>query len=581
MMCPALPATAPLASGRASSGALGLLRRPTCSPVLTRRRLLASPQRPSLPRLTAAAAEPTTAAPPTSSATAAASPSSPPTPATAAAAVRAFYDAYNRRDLPALEQLLDPNVVYSDLVYPQPKKGRSAVMAWLGRVSEGAPKDLSFVIEGLAAGEEQLGQGQEGGEGGGEEGAATFGVGVKWHVALLEGQKGQKEGADNSDSTTTSRTPIIFPFSRGCSYVEVDARTGLIVRVRDVVEPSSKPGDLALSLLGGLAPLIRAVGPTAAERAGTVVDRKADAALVASSAIAPSSSTKNTTASSSSPSSSSSPPLPPTALRPTAIALWLFYAGYLSLAMLSDLPPGPPAYATQPEVLLEAFHESVNLLWIAEALEEFVGLPSLVPIVPSHPVSEAIFNLAVVWAAMFVPLMYSDARGSQVKNNQVWAVLVVFVTNLFLTPWMALREGVVLSSGGGGGSGSSGNGEGSSNNASSSSSLAPPLPGLQPVPGYSRALGFASAAAGALCIGWALAGRPEAGGDLAARWHYLSSFAGGDNRVFWAFILDYALFAVWQASMLSGAPAGYRFVPFAGMASWLIVRGGGGDSGRK
>jgi hypothetical protein len=475
----------------------------------------------------------------TTTATATTSPS-----AAAANAVRAFYDAYNRRDLARLESLLAADVVYSDLVYPEPKKGRPAVMAWLSRVSEGAPRDLAFVIEGLAAGEEQV-------AGDGGEAPNTTGVGVKWHVALLDGQKkknnnnNNEAGASSSSSSSSSPAePIIFPFSRGCSYVEVNS-SGLIVRVRDVVEPSSKPGDLALSLLGGLAPLIRAVGPTAAERAGTVVDRRADAMSNVTPATAPSSS----------PSSSSA------SLPPTALALWLFYAGYLAFAMLSDLPPGPPAYATQPQVLLETLHESVNLLWIAEALSK-LGLPMLVPVVPSHPVSEATFNFAVTWAALFVPLMFSDARGKRVARNGLWALAVVFVTNLFLTPWMALREGVGLQEAEGGQDGKA-------------SPSPAPAPGRQTLPGYSRALGFFAAGAGALCVGWALAGRPEMGGDLADRWRYVASFAGGGNRVFWAFWLDFALFSVWQASMLAGAPAGYRFLPFAGMAAWLIVRGGG------
>jgi hypothetical protein len=553
------------ASSRAPASTLltspALLRRGLGSSLLLLRR-----RRPSAPTLGRAAAAEAPTATTTAAKTAPIEPPSASTPAAAAAAsVRAFYDAYNRRDLPALSALLDDEVAYSDLVYPQPKRGRAAVMAWLERVSAGAPRDLAFVIEGLAAGEEQI----VGGAGDGPDASPsspsppprTVGVGVKWHVALLDGKSGgaRSDGDAGAASAATASNnsdsdPIIFPFSRGCSYVEVDARTGLIVRVRDVVEPSSKPGDLALSLLGGLAPLIRAVGPAAAERAGTVVDRRAPAA--GGAATRPSSAATPTT-----PTPASTTPATTaaaaagTSLPPRAAALWLFYAGYLAIAMLSDLPPGPPAYATQPSVLLEALHESVNLLWIAEGLTK-LGLPALVPVVPSHPVSEATFNFAVTWAAMFVPLMFSDARGRRVSGNKAWAVAVVFVTNLFLTPWMALREGVAVAPGSEGGA-------------------PPPAPGLQPLPSYARPLGFAAAAAGALCVGWALAGRPEAGGDLAQRWAYLASFAGGDNRVFWAFLLDYALFAVWQASMLSGAPAPYRFLPFAGMAAWLVVRGGG------
>jgi hypothetical protein len=78
-------------------------------------------------------------------------------------------------------------------------------------------------------------------------------------------------------------------------------------------------------------------------------------------------------------------------------------------------------------------------------------------------------------------------------------------------------------------------------------------------------------------VGWALLGRPELAGGLAERADYLSTELNS-NRVFWAFFLDSALFSVWQATMLSGAEAAYRFVPVLGLAAWLIKGGGRGGA---
>ena len=75
----------------------------------------------------------------------------------------------------------------------------------------------------------------------------------------------------------------------------------------------------------------------------------------------------------------------------------------------------------------------------------------------------------------------------------------------------------------------------------------------------------------------ALAARPEAG-DLAARWEYFSTLLA-TSRVDWAFAVDACLYSVWQAWLLgaAGAAPAYRFVPFFGMAAWLVAgpRGAG------
>ncbi|GBF87696.1 polyketide cyclase [Raphidocelis subcapitata] len=434
----------------------------------------AAPTGPARPAVAAAATTQQQQQPPQAGAPAAPQRAQAPPPAAAggraAAACRRFYDAYNVRDLAAINDLIADDISYHDLVYEEPHEGRAGVMAWLEKVRQYAPDDLKFVIEDLA----------------GDDAAA----GVKWHVECGEG--------------------VFFPFSRGCSFVRLDAE-GKIVSVRDVVEPAMKPGDSTLQLLGTLTPLIRSLGPAA----------------------------------------------DPSNLGPAlnSAALWGVYAAYLGSVMFSTLPPGPPAWATPGPVLAEAFDESVNIFWINELLSNLHLSP--IPVVPHHPVSEAIFNFVIAWSVMFVPVIWTDAAAKKISNKAAWCTAIAFTTNICFLPFLALRAAPEPPPPAGG--------------------PAPrPAPGgTQAVPGWGRFTGAACLALCALSVGWAFLGRPELGGGLAERADYLTT-EFGSNRVFWAFFLDCGLFSVWQALMLSGAGAGYRFVPVLGMAAWLLKGGGGG-----
>ncbi len=48
------------------------------------------------------------------------------------------------------------------------------------------------------------------------------------------------------------------------------------------------------------------------------------------------------------------------------------------------------------------------------------------------------------------------------------------------------------------------------------------------------------------------------------------------NRAFFAFILDGCLYPVWQATILKdiGAAPQYRYIPFFGLAAWLVLESG-------
>jgi ketosteroid isomerase-like protein len=55
-------------------------------------------------------------------------------PANGKDVVEAFYEAYNRRDIAAINQLIADDISYHDLVYTEPHEGRAGVMAWLQKV---------------------------------------------------------------------------------------------------------------------------------------------------------------------------------------------------------------------------------------------------------------------------------------------------------------------------------------------------------------------------------------------------------------------------------------------------------------
>ena len=112
-------------------------------------------------------------------------------------------------------------------------------------------------------------------------------------------------------------------------------------------------------------------------------------------------------------------------------------------------------------------------------------------------------------------------------------------------------------------------------------------------PSWTPAIGLAGASVGVLSILWALYARPEVAAELGAgllskanpdgggaslegRWAWAAA-ALSSNRATWAFALDASLYSVWQAAMLKDATPLERFVPFFGMAAYLMRAGGGGE----
>ena len=407
---------------------------------------------------------------------------------------------------------------YNDTVFPAPFVGRPAVRGHFERTFAALGPAVKFCVDAIAAAPDGLS------------------AGVKWHCELEDG------------------TPL--PNSRGVSFYEFEASTGLVAAARDCVEPALKPGGAALALLRAVLPAVRAAGR--AERARAAAG------------------TTPTTSSSSSSSAFS-------ALTPASAALWAGFAVYFLSIFGSSALPGVPVWQTPPAVLAAVWHESLNFFYVNNGLHA-LGV-TLIPDTPEHPTSEAIFNFDAAWGLLFGPAWLADWRRREVAGVSdgaavKWWVGTMLLTNVFAWPYMAVRADQKKKD-------AAAEAEIPGGAPLAAAAPLPPTPpatalasGVDPaaLPAWAPAVGALGGLVGAISLAWAVAGRPEAG-DLAARAAWFADAAGASDRAIFAFTLDACCYAVWQAILLRGAGAGYRFVPFFGLAAWLVTRGGGGGGG--
>jgi hypothetical protein len=155
----------------------------------------------------------------------------------------------------------------------------------------------------------------------------------------------------------------------------------------------------------------------------------------------------------------------------------------------------------------------------------------------------------------------------------------MFLTNVFLLPWMAARAATPPSAD-----------ADADADADEDARLPAPLAALAASP----ALGLVGGAVGALSVVWfAAAPVPDAAGatvDLAARVAHLADAASAD-RLTLAFLVDCVVYSAAQAWLMGDErdaieaaaraageapprlpPPWLRFVPFAGLAAWLVAR---------
>eukprot|EP00798_Chlamydomonas_sp_ICE-L_P031732 gene31732-6931_t len=321
-------------------------------------------------------------------------------------------------------------------------------------------------------------------------------VGIIWHVEIGN---------------------VALPNSRGCSFYTLNEE-GLIIQARDLVEPAIKPGSNAYwkVVLGAITPIVRSLG-----------SKGIDANTISTLPVA-------------------------------AAAVWAFYAGYMAYIMFSSTAPGLPVFQTPPEVLSEILNESVNFFYVNVGLNA-LGI-TLIPSFAENPVSEAVFNSVNAWGMMFLPLILTDGKCKKVDNKIAWWTSIMFLTNVFFIPFLALRAAPEPAS------------ELLPTGSGVSTALVPkppvPVPASEPLPDWAPAIGASGLAVGLISIAWALFARPEYGG-LDARWDYfVDTFYS--NRAFFAFIVDSSLYCVWQANFLSNRNARLPLLPFFGLAEFLI-----------
>ena len=224
--------------------------------------------------------------------------------------------------------------------------------------------------------------------------------------------------------------------------------------------------------------------------------------------------------------------------------LWVATAVYVGVLLLSPPGwlPGEPIWAIKPDTIQEILAESINFFFILP-LSNLVGISYLqAPTV--HPAAQSFFNLAEAWIFMFLPLMLLDRRSQHLPRGLFWGA-AMFLTNVFLMPYMALRL---------------------------NGAEVPALPNKGILARLFGAVGLTVGAVAVIWFGW---NQPELGG-IMSRFAYLGRQIVTD-RVTLAFTVDIVLFWIFQIWLMGAViPAGegiraLRFFPFLGLGLWLLL----------
>lgn len=262
------------------------------------------------------------------------------------------------------------------------------------------------------------------------------------------------------------------------------------------------------------------------------------------------------------------PPPPPPQLPPVpgfvAPTLWITYATYVYFLLISPDLPGEPVYALTSATLDAVTASSLDFFFVTPILHDVFGIPG-VPAPPVHPVDLALFNFVNAWSFLFLGLLAKDSRSGGKAVLPTWTGQM-FLTNLFLLPWLASRAATKDS------------------DSSSSDALTPITPPSIARLAFSPGLGVLGGLVGALSVGWFVLGQGIDAGDASARVQHMVDSLSTD-RLQLAFVVDCVLYAAAQAWLIRDEqellrlrgitprlPAWATAVPLFGLAAWLSVR---------
>ena len=353
-----------------------------------------------------------------------------------------------------------------------------------------------------------------------------IGVGMTWYVEL-EGEP--------------------FPNARGASFYRVDPVSGKLVYARDVVEPPAKLGDVSFSIIRAVAPLVKKQLRAQREK------REKDGGEETFSDAPKKSATRT---------SDDDDDIRVSGDAVTAAGLYALGAAYWFVLLLSPPGwqglPGEPAWAVAPETLAEVVAESTDFFFVLPLLNG-AGIDLLGAAPAVHPVTLGVFNFAEAFIFMLLPCLLMDGRGRNLPTTKTWSA-AMFLTNALMLPYFAARAAAPAPS------------ARVLEEAAEQEGLVESTTGTKGA--LSRAFGASGLAVGALSVWWALFADPATGGDLEQRLAYLAGLMSSD-RVSLAFVVDIALFSVWQAFLINeldeDAPAACKFVPFWGLGAWLLL----------
>ncbi|CAN8266510.1 unnamed protein product [Cochlearia groenlandica] len=238
--------------------------------------------------------------------------------------------------------------------------------------------------------------------------------------------------------------------------------------------------------------------------------------------------------------------------------LWIAESVYILWLFLLPFAPGDPVWAISSETLKSLLGLSLNFFFILP-LTNSVGIHFLeAPVL--HPMAEGLFNFVIAWTLMFAPLLYTDRKRDRYKGSLdvLWG-LMMFLTNTFLIPYMALRL----------------NDTDPYDKPSKRSQL-----GEAMTKGASI-VGLTGATVCLVSALWSLYGRADGGfGGVMDRWQYLVGYLGSE-RLAYAFVWDICLYTIFQPWLIGGNLQNVkkskvdfvsylRFVPVFGLLSYLL-----------